>query len=666
LERLASSSTAVKQRIIRGEDIVNLLARQKVTLKIQDAKIEGGLNFSIPIDEGGPSTESLAPIESSLEITDTEIEGQVLLRDRIFKGEFIVTSSVFRGLLDLYNSTFKQKVEFRNCIFKDNFFCQSATFFELQLKGSTFEGLADFQLATFLGVIDLNGTQWKTDCSFNFANLETEAHFENNMFEGPAYFAGTHFKGFLNLSGSAFQQDAVFTGATFQSDLDGRRMKCEKRAHFSKAEFQGETTLSEAKFGQNADFSGAIFYREASFSEAKFGQNADFSSAEFHADANFSKATFQQNANFSIVQCLGQLEMSSCTYGNIANFSKSNIATLQCRENARFMGDTSFLRATISTLIVEDTEFNGEADFSGATFGPSSKPKRVPFPIQFKALWFKETVHFSAANFRASTLFENIKFSKTANFSGVTFNRDPDQRYRFIRFDFTDLRVRWQDMPDPELWEWAGDLAEEKERKSEVLKSLESLFRKNGQLSDANDIFYHRMDIELTEQRDTEPLYKWLPSQIFWYFCKGLCGYGTSLWLILFWCIVIDLSFTLIYYKIEPQRLPLSVPQADNTFRLRLLDFPRSYFADGAAAITQRKPLEKFWDAFLLSTVLLIKIGYRDTKIKEGSLFGRPNFLSYKNIVRVEWGLGYILLAAFVITLSNTFPLVNRLLSGVF
>ena len=69
----------------------------------------------------------------------------------------------------------------------------------------------------------------------------------------------------------------------------------------------------------------------------------------------------------------------------------------------------------------------------------------------------------------------------------------------------------------------------------------------------------------------------------------------------------------------------------------------------------------KFLKALRFSTVVLFKVGPRDTVIS-----GKIGRLGLKKVVTVEWLLGLLLLAALTVTLANTQPLVNKLITGVF
>ena len=100
--------------------------------------------------------------------------------------------------------------------------------------------------------------------------------------------------------------------------------------------------------------------------------------------------------------------------------------------------------------------------------------------------------------------------------------------------------------------------------------------------------------------------------------------------------------------------------EGDFSFRLRLLDFPRHFIDGDAQARRLPKRLRKLIDAVRVSSVILFKVGYRDTIVS-----GRVAGLRVAHLVTLEWILGFLVLAAFTVTLSKTQPLINRLVSGV-
>jgi hypothetical protein len=74
-----------------------------------------------------------------------------------------------------------------------------------------------------------------------------------------------------------------------------------------------------------------------------------------------------------------------------------------------------------------------------------------------------------------------------------------------------------------------------------------------------------------------------------------------------------------------------------------------------------RDAARKFWNALRFSSGILFKIGYRDTTVS-----GHIGKCDLRWIVAVEWVLGFYLLALLIYTLTNTQPLLNKLIQGVF
>jgi hypothetical protein len=74
-----------------------------------------------------------------------------------------------------------------------------------------------------------------------------------------------------------------------------------------------------------------------------------------------------------------------------------------------------------------------------------------------------------------------------------------------------------------------------------------------------------------------------------------------------------------------------------------------------------RRAFWTFWNALWLSTALLFKIGFRDTRVS-----GRFLGIDLRHIVLVEWLFGYLVIAGLTSTLASTQPLLNNLVKGLF
>src|SRR5262249_20186219 len=197
---------------------------------------------------------------------------------------------------------------------------------------------------------------------------------------------------------------------------------------------------------------------------------------------------------------------------------------------------------------------------------------------------------------------------------------------------------------------------------SRILSGLEDSFRARGQLADANAAYYQRRLTELGEARTSQSLPDRLSLEAEWLFWGTICGYGTHLWPILALGALGDLVVALVDWAgaTITRRQP---PEADHdfSFRLRLTDLPKQFLGASVAVPVPHGRLRKLIDAVRVSSVILLKVGYRDT-----TLAGRVWRLKIGYVVALEWLLGFYLLAALTVTLANTQPLINRLISGIF
>jgi hypothetical protein len=277
--------------------------------------------------------------------------------------------------------------------------------------------------------------------------------------------------------------------------------------------------------------------------------------------------------------------------------------------------------------------------------------------------------------------------------------------------NFTTLRLKWSQLTHPASWvknshqERIESFLERKAREaqaqrtapagdrkhaqdidagrepleplSEVLKSLEANFRRQNELEDANEAYYQMKRAELQETRERPSFRQQLLREIEWLFFGSLCGYGTGFWTIVSWTLGFNVVFTLIYWTLgDLQRHRNPDITRDFTFKWRLLDFPHLYItsqessaqprnATPAERLMQKAPTRdaarKFWDALRFSSGILFKIGYQDTTVSV-----HIGTWDLHWIVAVEWLLGFYLLALLIYTLTNTQPLLNRLIQGVF
>lgn len=445
-------------------------------------------------------------------------------------------------------------------------------------------------------------------------------------------------------------EDAIIEGGLDFSSLPAVKNKIE----IVDSEIRANPESFAVK-ANNTRFSNAI-----SFSGTVFSGITSFDGVTFNGEAGFGEATFtrltlrmidvRQYADFRDV-IIGQLDFNSA------------------ERPAVVAGRMDFRRAIISEAHFQDIIFEKDVDFSDAIF-----VKTV-----FRDLIFEKNAYFLRTKFRLQTAIENVRFKQDADFREA--HLESNQKFLMSYVLFNTLKLKWRQLPA--LSEWVNDsehtiksfLDTEREQKqkngqkeervkiggveglSEAVLGLEGVFRRYNQLNDANAAYYHIKTLEIKEARKEKSFWAWFFEQPLWIVWWVTTGFGMRLPWILAWCFGFNLFFTLLYCvrgNLKP------APQADDTFKLRILDFPKRYFTE---AVPDHKGcgMKPFLSLFWFSAVVLMKVGYR-SKVIEGKVAG----LDYKWIVRLEWLIGLYLLAALSFTLQNVVPVVNKLVTGIF
>ena len=154
------------------------------------------------------------------------------------------------------------------------------------------------------------------------------------------------------------------------------------------------------------------------------------------------------------------------------------------------------------------------------------------------------------------------------------------------------------------------------------------------------------------------------------------------------WALGINILCTLIYSTLGTlHRRYNPKTSEDFTFKPRPWDFPKDYLTvndpsatpsrardgeawakptDGMSDKTspsnlEHDPLRALINALRFSSTILFKLGYRDTTVS-----GQIGPWDLRWLVRLEWALGFVLMAALTYTLGSMQPLLNKLVHGVF
>lgn len=598
---------------------------------------------------------------------------------------------------DFTEARFDDDVSFSRVLFGEGADFTAAEFRGKKLtsfRKATFEGAGQL-IARFLGPVNFRNAQFKGDALFSAntvrAEFEGTTDFKETVFGGNANFENVIFTRAANFEGASFQS-AVFTGVTFESDTLFTRATFitapqfqthfRSRAGFQEVRFQEDAYFSPTRenpdlpitqFDDEADFSAATFGEQTYFGEAVFSGDAIFRSTHFGGDIVFRNTVFHGLAVFQGVEVSGTLDLRNTIYRAYADLREARIGSLNLNSSERPTIVTArfdMRGARLGETHFEDVIFEQEVDVSDAAFGVTTMGTARGTTV-FRFVTFESLVSFARAHFEGPVVLENVKFQDVADFTDTHFLPidAAGASFALSYVDFSELRIHWSQLPPTSSWvqgETDGiqppfgvsPVPRTPEQRSRVLESLEKIFRDQGQLADANHAYFQRKRTELMEARREGHTWRRLQLEAEWLFWGVTTGYGTQLGWIVFWAALVNLFFTLVYWAgATIHRAPHPEAELEHSFQLRLLDFPKQYLMEKHTRIARSMLV----DALLVSTVILFKMGYRDT-----SLSGTIGRVKVSTLVRVEWALGYFILAALTITLTNTQPLLNSLITGLF
>jgi len=621
----------------------------------------------------------------------------------LFKHDANFVDSEFTGTVFFNNARFSKLANFSNTEFKSS----SSQFKNVQFAGSTlfskarFHGSAIFSKSMFTGdQLVFQESVFLDSIYFVNASIQSqEINFHEIVVHGTSNFQGVQFQGDIIFSETRFLQKADFSSAKFYFDADLFNVSYQDHAIFSETCFMKEAEFSKNIFNANADFSGIRFQQLVDFSGSSFRGNADFSKSIFQSESLIKNVIFHKESNFFEAVFHDKIDFFESTFMHLAYFKSSQFYNTLKIKNVRFNGYVDFRNCLVNQLDMysqksptiikdrvdfrnawigsahfQDVVFENDVDFSGVIFG--DKDSHEKSAVIFRFVTIKSDMNFIRAVFSCCLSMEMITAKGFINFRDVDFNRT--DRIMLSYLNISQIYIEWNQIPGIEKW-----VCEQKDRIfsfadkqffnqhrivdlsiepiSEVLQMFENIFQ--NRLADKNDVIYLKKCIELNEVRQSGIMaFKRLQLELEWFFWGMFTGYGTQIWWISGWCIFFHVFFTFIYWW-KGTLSRTNVPNDgiyDHTFKQRLFDLPQLFLTDKKPVQMKRVHLDRLINAGRFSYVILFKIGYRDTTIS-GKFFG----VDYAVIVWIEWLLGFFLLSCLAVTLSNTMPLVNRLISGV-
>jgi uncharacterized protein YjbI with pentapeptide repeats len=691
LKALFSSKKTVRDAVINSQDLIEIIIKTNLPIKIENSILIGGL------DMGRPAMPRIDMDRPSFELLPKSMDKKWYLKPGT--QEWIARIRPTRAGKVVY--IVENDISIRNS----------------EIRNSDDSDLHDTGSA--VRFMESNG--------YIPIIFSSSVKFSQVKFNGNVNCSHAAFVEGVDFSGSEFNKEANFNGTLFNSKVNffGHATS----GAFSGANFRGVANFMRAILARGADFSSSIFHKKASFIRASFHGGADLQAAYFNTLADFKSARF-----------IKTLALNSTRFGQYADFRNSEIERLDFNNQASpiiIESRFDFRKAVIAEAHFQDIVFLNTVDFSDATFGSQSQSQSentagnseieskkntvsTPRATVFRFVTFEDNASFLRTHFNGAVGFERVNFRNNASFMDAAFqgSKENGKPFLFSYVNFNDLKIQWHQMPAQAFWVRSDekrvksfvDIKAEKAAQqdareavrlglkplpplfeteslqplSQVFKAFETNLRDQNQLADANAAYYDLKLAELKESHTNKNKMQYLFTQLEWIFWGLSCGYGTKIWRILGWALLFNMIFTVIYtFTCEVKRLPYPGGQQEFTFRFRLLDFPKDYYNESDIVDEEKSKsnlenlgnrqelraerggeetfIRTFINALRFSSVLLFKVGYRDTSVS-----GRIAGLNPKFIVVLEWALGFYLLAALMVTLANTQPLINRLITGAF
>lgn len=678
---------SVEGYIIKGSAIIKIIETTDLDIKIKNSIIEGELDFtklpSYTIAElKGKKKwpQNWSKLESrnfqadlpsnkvEFHLVDNEVK--IIASEMKSDSEYSIRTefTMFLKNQDYSDTSFNGWASFNFATFSRNANFSTATFNRAGFGGATFSRKAEFFNTTFRELATFGGT--------NFTRGASHATFAWAIFHGKAFFKGTIFNRSADFGNALFDGGAEFSGATFNGDASFPSAVFNKHAAFKNTHFLSGLSLRSTVFTQYLDMRSTKVRRldyDSAYSPTIVSGRIDFRNAVI-TEAHFQDIIFESDVDFSDTK-IG-LPLTTVNVGKLPGDLKLlefHSDKIQYNDEAHvltFTGVMTLLEKDELLKLSVDPNYHDAVEqlFSGSTSMHS--PATV-----FRYVIFESDTNFLRTQFFGDTSLERITFKGEANFTDADFSEKDDndsQRFSLSYLNFKTLRLGFDQLPEPESWVnepeerlkgFTGkDSTEHLEPLSQVFRGLESNFRALGQLSDANQAYYYMKVAELRETKNGDNGSQKVWKKAEWFFWGVPSGYGTKIWWIIGWSIFFNLLFAIIYcLKGEINRQSHPDTKMEFTFKQRLFDLPKQYLTRSGPLDVRNESLRKFIDALRFSTVVLLKVGYRDTTVS-----GKISGIDFKYIVWIEWALGFYLLAALAVTLSNTVPVINGLITGVF
>ncbi|VVB71604.1 Pentapeptide repeats (9 copies) [uncultured archaeon] len=354
-QSFAENSSEENAKTYYADHIKDLIKSGR-DISCNDAIIIGDLNLSgLNLST---NSNSLKIIDSSINIINSEIKGDVEFGNAFFKKPVAFDKTTFSG---------------DDVIFRISEFAEDLAFSDAEFKCP-----ADFSRAKIEKGMTFIKTVWTDRAGFEGIKANESASFRNSKFQGISSFKDALMNGYVDFENSRFDQEASFKGSVFEDTANFLNTRFADLTEFEGAEFCGQANFARSRFDEIADFSSSHFIGSATFYYAKFANTAIFSDAKFGGIAEFRRCGFEGFADFSSADFLGNSRFEDAQFNKAVKFTNSNFInntsfyeTYFDRdayfEGSRFESKLNLTNATFSRLALPWNAINGHIEYNTAT-----------------------------------------------------------------------------------------------------------------------------------------------------------------------------------------------------------------------------------------------------------------------------------------------------------
>lgn len=312
--------------------------------------------------------------------------------------------------------------------------------------------------------------------------------------------------------------------------------------------FRSPLKAKQARFTGTANFANTFFLHRVEMPDATFTRNADWSDTRFGRVADFTRTTFRQDVSFRNSIFFAKAGLTQVQFRGAANFTGSRFYTEANINQAEFGGLANFSR----------TVWFKDADFSQVTWRDRFLANKSRFvqPLLLTDATLEKSTTFRESQFEQAVVLRNVSLLDQVDFSNTRFAPGAYLNVGGLTFDSDQAKIFGNEgqigclLYVPIL-----------EGNEDVLRNLLRNFRKQEQISDANQIEY------MTKRLKREQLHRqlrmngslpnWVKDALHWVglsLLLLLSEYGTSFWLVFGVGMVAIAYFGLLFWLLDRWR----------------------------------------------------------------------------------------------------------------